>query len=132
MFQAIHIHGVPDVAQVGVLDLDGISVPVVEMAMLDERTGCASVLRYQAGELQGVPGDYTGCPAYSGRLCRMQGGGALCAFHEPDSAPIWRKAQRWRLLEWPDGKTAVTLAHSALEIASDCGARVVGLEVVTV
>ena len=36
----VSLPGVPDVAQIDVLDLGGISVPVVEMTMHDERTGC--------------------------------------------------------------------------------------------
>lgn len=118
--------GVPSVAQVGVLDLAGVAVPVVELARFDERQCCGRVLRFLAHELAGVPEDYTDCPAYKRRLCSMQGGGAVCAFHEPDNAPIWRKAAGWRLLEEPDGATCVTPARSALEIAQSLGARIIG------
>ena len=36
----VSLPGVPDVAQIDVLDLGGINIPVVDMPMLDERTGC--------------------------------------------------------------------------------------------
>ena len=133
MFQAIHIHGVPDVAQVGVLDLDGISVPVVEMAMLDERTGCERAHRYLAGELQGIPSEYSGCYFYHGGCCNMNGKAANpCLFHEPESGRSWDKVKRWRLLERDDGSTCIAPAYDAVEIAASIGARVVGLEVVRV
>lgn len=119
--------GVPSVAQVGVLDVAGIGqVPIVDFPRFDERQCCAQVLLYLAHELAGVPGDYETCPAYKRRLCSMQGGGAVCAFHEPDNAPVWRKAAGWRLLEEPDGSTCVTPANSALEIAQSLGARIIG------
>lgn len=118
--------GVPSVAQIGVLDFGGVAVPVVDMPRFDERQCCGRVLRYLAGELAGVPSDYETCPAYRRRSCSMQGGGAVCAFHEPDNAPIWRKAAGWRLLEYPDGYTCVTPARSALEVAQSLGARIVG------
>lgn len=124
--------GVPSVAQIGVLDFGGVAVPVVELARFDERATCGVVLRYLAHELAGVPGDYETCPAYKARLCKMQGGGAVCAFHEPDNAPVWRKAAGWRLLEDPDGYTCVTPARTALEIAQSLGARIVGAELVEV
>ncbi len=46
--------GVPSVAQVGVLDLAGVAVPVVELARFDERQCCGRVLRFLAHELAGV------------------------------------------------------------------------------
>ncbi len=124
--------GVPSVAQVAVLELAGVAVPVVELARFDERQCCGRVLRYLAGELDGAPGDYETCSAYRRRSCSMQGGGVLCAFHEPDGAPVWRKAAGWRLLEDADGATCVTPARSALEIAQSLGARIVGAELVEV
>lgn len=124
--------GVPSVAQVGVLELAGVAVPVVELARFDERQCCGVVLRFLAHELAGVPGDYETCPAYRRRLCSMQGGGAVCAFHEADNSPVWRKAAGWRLLEDADGYTCVTPARSALEIAQSLGARIVGAELVEV
>ena len=124
--------GVPSVAQVGVLELAGVAVPVVDMPRFDERQCCGRVLRFLAHELPGVPGDYETCPAYRRRLCSMQGGGAVCAFHEADNSPVWRKAAGWRLLEDADGYTCVTPARSALEIAQSLGARIVGAELVEV
>lgn len=124
---AVALPGVPTVQQVGVVNVQGLGqVPVVDMPRFDERQCCERVLRYLAGELQGVPGDYETCPAYKRRQCSMQGGGALCAFHEPDGAPVWRKAAYWRLLEESDGSTCVTPAKSALEIAAALGAVIVG------
>lgn len=120
------LQGVPDVAQVGVLDLPELGqVPIVDMPRFDERQCCGRVLAYLAGELQGVPDDYTGCPGYSKGKCKMQGGGAGCAFHEPDSAPVWRKAAGWRLMEDPDGTRFVTTVYSAPIMASK-GAHYVG------
>lgn len=125
--------GVPSVAQIGVVELVGFgSIPVVELARFDERATCDVVLRYLAHELAGVPSDYTDCQAYKARLCSMQGGGAVCAFHEPDNAQVWRKAAGWRLLVEPDGNTCVTPARTALEIAQSLGARIVGAELVEV
>ena len=124
--------GVPSVAQVGVLEMAGVAVPVVELARFDERQCCGVVLRFLAHELAGVPGDYETCPAYRRRLCSMQGGGAVCAFHEPDNAPVWRKAAGGRLLEDAAGYACVTPARSALEIAQSLGARIVGAELVEV
>ena len=49
-----HLRGVPDTAQVDVLDLGGVFVPVLEMRRHDERTGCERAHRYLAGELQGL------------------------------------------------------------------------------
>ena len=43
----VSLPGVPDVAQIDVLDLGGISVPVVEMTMPDERTCCARVVGWE-------------------------------------------------------------------------------------
>jgi len=50
--------GVPSVAQIGVLDVGGVAVPIVDMPRFDERQTCGVVLRYLAHELAGVPGDY--------------------------------------------------------------------------
>lgn len=123
----VALPGVPTVEQVGVLHIADLGqIAVVDMPRFDERQCCAQVLRYLAGELQGVPGDYETCPAYKRRQCSMQGGGALCAFHEADGSSIWRKAGKWRLLEAPDGSTCVTPAHSAVEIAGALGAVIVG------
>ncbi len=124
--------GVPSVAQIGVLDLAGVPVPVVDMARFDERQCCGRVLRYLAHDLAGVPGDYETCPAYRRRSCAMMGGGAVCAFHEPDNAPVWRRAAGWRLLELSDGSTCVTTARTALEVAQSLGAVIVGAELVEV
>ena len=125
--------GVPDVAQVDVLDLGGVFVPVLEMAMHDERTGCERAHRYLGGELQGIPGDYATCHFYRGGRCDMNGKAANpCLFHEPESGRSWDKVKWWCLLEYPDGSTAITPRHSAAEIAQIDGARVVGWEVVPV
>ena len=128
-----HLPGVPDVAQIDVLDLGGISVPVVEMTMHDERTGCERAHRYLAGELQGHAGDFDGCHFYHSGRCSMNGRNANpCLFHEPESGRSWDKVRWWVLLEWPDGRTAITPRHSAAELAQADGARVVGWEVVRV
>jgi hypothetical protein len=128
----INLPGIPSTVQAGVIDFAGAAIPVVELNWMDERQTCATVLRYLAGELEGQPADYETCSAYRNGLCRMQGGGAVCAFHEPDDAKIWRKAAWWRLLERPDGSLSVTPAHSAVEIAADLGAVIVGADLVEV
>ena len=128
-----HLPGVPDVAQIDVLDLGGISVPVVEMTMHDERTGCERAHRYLAGELQGHAGDFDGCHFYHSGRCSMNGRNANpCLFHEPEAGRSWSRVKEWTLLECPDGSTCITLAHSAAEIAADIGARVIGWEVMRV
>ena len=130
---AVALPGIPVVEQVGVVNVEGLGqVPVVDMPRFDERQCCSRVLRYLAHELAGAPGDYETCPAYRRRSCSMQGGGVACAFHEPDNAPIWRRAAQWRRLEEPDGATCVTPARSALEIAASLGARIVGADLVEV
>ena len=129
----VSLPGVPDVAQIDVLDLGGVSVPVVAMTMHDERTGCARAHRYLAGELDGAPGDYTPCHFYHGGRCDMNGRMANpCLFHEPESGRSWDKVKWWCLLEYPDGSTAITPRHSAAELSQIDGARVVGWEVVPV
>lgn len=126
----VSLPGVPDVTQTGVLDFAGIHVPVVEMNWLDERTGCAPAHRYLAGEIDGAPGDYNGCYFYHAGRCSMNGRCAdPCLFHEAETGKSWAKVRRWALLEYPDGSTAITLAHSAAEIAASDGARVIGQEV---
>lgn len=122
----INLPGIPSTVQTNVLDFAGAAIPVVEVNRFDERATCGTVLRYLAGELQGQPAEYQTCPAYRGRLCAMQGGGALCAFHEADDAAIWRKAARWRLLVEPNGSEFVTTLASALEMAHAYNARIVG------
>jgi hypothetical protein len=112
-----------------VLDFAGMTIPVVDMRRFDERQTCGRVLRYLAGELQGAPSDYQTCAQYRAQRCTR---GGLCAFHEADNAAIWRRAAQWRLLVQPDGSEAVTPATSALEIARDLGARIVGAELVEV
>ena len=127
----VSLPGVPDVAQIDVLDLGGVFVPVLEMAMHDERTGCERAHRYLAGELQGIPGDYAPCHFYAAGRCNMNGKAANpCLFHEPESGRSWDKVKWWCLLEYPDGRTAITPRHSAAELSQLDGARVVGWEVV--
>ena len=129
----VSLPGVPDVAQIDVLDLGGVSVPVVQMNMLDERTGCERAHRYLAGELQGIPSDFDGCYFYHGGCCNMNGKAANpCLFHEPEAGRSWDKVKWWALLEYPDGRTAITPRHSAAELSQIDGARVVGWEVVRV
>ena len=129
----VSLPGVPDVAQVDVLDLAGVFVPVLEMTMHDERTGCPAAHRYLAGELQGIPSEYSGCHFYAAGRCNMNGKAANpCLFHEAESGASWAKVKRWRLLERPDGSTCIAPAYDAAEIAASIGARVIGLEVVRV
>ena len=96
----VSLPGVPDVAQIDVLDLGSVIVPVVEMTMLDERTGCERAHRYLAGELQGIPGDYSGCYFYHSGRCDMNGRQANpCLFYEPEAGRIWSRVKEWALLE---------------------------------
>ena len=135
--------GVPDetiidVIPPGALDHLGIvqAVPVLKMRWHDERTGCEKAHRYDAGELQGTPEDYSSCWAYSNGRCKMNGSQdgrprSACLFHEPEDGPSWADLRQWVLLELPDGTTALTTPFSAPEIAADLGARIVGAVPVT-
>ena len=133
----VTLPGVPDPEVIGIfapgeLAAIGIfeAVPILEVKWHDERTGCARAHRYLAGELDGAPGDYTGCYFYHGGRCDMNGRSANpCLFHEPESGRSWDKVRWWCLLEYPDGRTAITPRHSAAEIAQADGARVIGWEV---
>lgn len=126
----ISLPGIPDLAQAGVLNVQGLGqVPVVEMRRFDERQTCGRALRSLAGDIDGAPSDYTGCAQYRARACTR---GGLCMFHEADDARIWRRAATWRLLIQPDGSECVTPAHSALEIAASLGAVIVGAQLVEV
>ena len=133
----VHLPGVPDETVIGVIPAGelaelgiAVDVPILAVKWHDERTGCATAHRYLAGELDGAPGDYTGCHFYHGARCDMNGRGANpCLFHEPESGPSWGNVKRWRLLEYPDGSQAITTAHSAAELAALDGARVIGWQV---
>jgi hypothetical protein len=135
---AIRLPGVPDEVQAGVVNVEGLGqVPVVEMRWHDERTGCARAHRYLARELQGIPADYDDCCFYSAGRCTMNGSENgrprnACLFHEPENGRSWAGVRNWRLLEEPDGSTCITPASSALEIAADLGARIVGAQLVEV
>jgi len=133
----VSLPGVPDNVVIGVIPAGQlvelgilVDVPILDMPMHDERTGCKAAHRYLAGELQGIPSDFDGCYFYSAGRCSMNGRAANpCLFHEPEASRSWAKVKRWALLEYPDGSTCITLAHSAAEIAADIGARVIGWEV---
>ena len=137
---ATHLPGVPDNVVIGVIPAGHlvelgilVDVSILDMPMLDERTGCATAHRYLAGELQGIPSDYSGCHFYCSGRCSLNGRAANpCLFHEPETSASWAKVKWWALLECPDGSTCITLAHSAAEIAADIGARVIGREAVRV
>lgn len=140
--------GIPDETIVDMIPpgaLDGLgivqAVPVVQVRWYDERAGCKIAHRYEAGELQGKPDDYTGCwaygPAPAGGGCLMNGrhngrARSACLFHEPEDSPAWQRLRANVLLELPDGTTAVTSRAGAAQIAADLGAVIVGAETVTV
>ena len=134
----VSLPGVPDNVVIGVIPAGQlvelgilVDVPILDMPMHDERTGCAAAHRYLAGELQGIPSDYTGCYFYHAGRCSMNGRNAnACLFHEAETGRSWAKVKRWALIEWPDGSTAITLGHSAPALAGETGARVIGREVV--
>lgn len=95
----VSLPGVPDVAQVDVLDLAGVFVPVVEPPRHDERATCARALSYLAGNVQGTAADYAGCPAYRRGRCNRNGPAAdACLFHEPESGR--RSARAWLVRRW--------------------------------
>lgn len=119
----ISLPGIPSTVQAGVLEFAGAAIPVVDFPRFDERQTCGRALRYLAGDIDGAPSDYQTCAQYRARACTR---GGLCAFHEPDSAMIWRRAATWRLLVQPDGSECVTPAKSAVKIAADLGAVIVG------
>lgn len=131
----VHLPGVPDTEIVDVLTLPdnnplGLppTIPVVNVKMMDERQTCDLVLRYLAGEIDGDPAEYRECASYEVFGCARcgQADPLPCVFEEPEYADIWQRAMRWRLLEEPDGRVSVTLATSAVEIARELGARIVG------
>ncbi len=114
-------------AELGITD----AVPVLQMTWHDERTGCQTAHRYDAGELQGVPEDYQTCWAYQAGRCKMNGSQngrprSSCLFHEPEDGKSWAGLRFWALLEWPDGETAITPRAGAPAMAADLGARIVG------
>ena len=133
----VTLPGVPENVVIGVIPAGQlvelgilVDVPILDMPMLDERTGCERAHRYLGGELQGIPSDYSGCYFYHGGRCNMNGKAANpCLFHEPEAGRSWDKVRWWRLLEYPDGSTAITPAHSAAELARADGARVIGWQV---
>ena len=130
--------GVPDETIIDVIPPGALAdlgivqaVPVLQMNWHDERTGCQIAHRYDAGELQGTPEEYGNCWAYSNGRCKMNGAQdgqprSACLFHEPEDGPSWAALRQWVLLELEDGSTALTTHYSALEIAADLGARIVG------
>ena len=130
--------GVPDETIIDVIPPGALAdlgivqaVPVLQMNWHDERTGCQIAHRYDAGELQGTPEEYGNCWAYSNGRCQMNGSQdgrprSACLFHEPEDGPSWAALRQWVLLELEDGSTALTTHYSALEIAADLGARIVG------
>ena len=136
----VSLPGVPDNVVIGVIPAGQlvelgilVDVPILDMPMHDERTGCDRAHRYLAGELQGIPSDFNGCYFYSSGRCSINGRNANpCLFHEAEAGRSWARVKEWALLECPDGSTCITLAHSAAEIAADIGARVIGREAVRV
>jgi len=134
---AINLPGIPSTVQAGVIDFAGAAIPVVEVRWHDERTGCERAHRYLAGELQGIPSDFDDCYFYRAGRCTMNGSENgrprnACLFHESEAGRSWTRVREWRLLEGPDGSTCITPASSALEIAADLGARIVGAHLVEV
>lgn len=133
----VALPGVPDSEIIGLIPPDDLAtlgiltaVPILEVTRHDERTGCRRAHRYLAGELEGIPSDYSVCHFYHGGRCDMNGRRAdPCLFCEAESGRSWARVREWALLEYPDGSTAVTLASSAAKIAGVIGARVIGLEV---
>jgi len=134
----ISLPGIPSTVQAGVINVEGLGqIPVIEMRWHDERTGCARAHRYLAGELQGVSSDYDGCYFYRSGRCTMNGSEAgrprnACLFRESETSTSWARVREWRLLVQPDGSECITPAHSALEIARDLGAVIVGAQLVEV
>ena len=133
----VSLPGVPDNVVIGVIPAGQlvelgilVDVPILDMPMLDERTGCTTAHRYLAGELQGIPSDYSGCYFYRAGRCTMNGCEAgrprsACLFREPESGRSWDKVRQWRLLEYPDGRLVLCLARDAAHFAIEDGARVV-------
>ena len=134
----ISLPGIPNEVQAGVLNVEGLGqIPIIEMRWHDERTGCARAHRYLAGELQGIPADFDGCYFYRSGRCTMNGSEAgrprnACLFRESETSASWARVREWRLLIQPDGSECITPATSALEIARDLGARIIGAQLVEV
>ena len=134
----VSLPGVPDDQVVGLilpgqiegLDFD-VAIPVVEMNWHDERTGCALAHFYLAGDIEGRPSDFDDCHFYQSGRCSMNGRQdgrcrSACLFREPEDSKGWEGVKRWMLLECPDGTTCLTLRSSAVEIADDLGAKIIG------
>lgn len=118
----INVHG--ELAQFGIVQ----PVPVLAVKWYDERGGCVVAHRYDAGELQGAPSEYSGCHFYRGGGCRMNGRPDRdhCLFHLAESSEPWQRLRRNALLRMPDGSTAITTRVDAFTVAADLGAVVVG------
>ncbi len=117
----INVHG--ELAQFGIVQ----PVPVLAVKWYDERGGCVVAHRYDAGELQGAPSEYSGCHFYRGG-CKMNGNAQrdACLFHLGEDADPWRRLRRNALLRMPDGTTCITTRQDAFTVAADLGAVVVG------
>lgn len=116
--QPVHLSGVPDATLSSfVRFMDGqtpLNVPVITVAWMDERQICKTVHEYLAGERQGTPDDWQGCPLFKQGYCSMNGEEkkSPCLFEEPDDSDGWQKARQWehtiigrRILKRKGGQT---------------------------
>ncbi len=80
------------------------AVPVVGVRRFDERQTCRLVHDYLEGRIEGTAGEYGGCGAYGGGICRGTGGARLpCLFHELEGAACWERAREWERVAREDG-----------------------------
>jgi hypothetical protein len=121
--------------QVGVLNWDGLSIPVLEVKWADERQWCRHVHDYLTGD---GPASSRGCRMHAdhpagGKYCRLTGGKdnqVPCLFDEPldPPSPGWLKAMRWGkvTLVNEDGTTETALTR--VEYATEGAPRAVKVE----
>lgn len=128
--------GVPDTTITDIIPAGAFSdigiataVPIISVRWFDERQHCKLAHLYDAGEIEGTPQQYQSCFFYqAGGGCVKNGkrAPAACLFHLNPSAPEWSKLREWALLVEPDGNIAVCRRDSAVEIAADLNATIIG------
>lgn len=132
----IKLPGVPDTEIIDMIPPGAFSdlgiataIPILKVRWFDERQHCQLAHFYDAGEIEGTPGQVQACYFFqAGGRCVKNGKRAddACLFHLSPSAPEWSKLREWSLLIEPDGNIAVCRRAHAVEIAADLGATIVG------
>ena len=117
--QPVHLPGVPDASITSYVKfMDGgdlVDIPVISINWMDERQGCRTVHEFLAGERQGTPDDWQGCPSLKHGYCSMNGKAKAspCLFQEPDDSIGWKKAMQWAYKLTEDGRRILALKASS-------------------